>query len=640
MQFKHPEILWALLLLLIPIIVHLFQLRRFKKTPFTNVAMLQQVVSESRKSSTIKKWLLLLTRLLLLAALVIAFAQPFFAKGIALKEKETVIYLDDSFSMQAKTEGLTLLEKAVQDLAKTMPGNSKFSLFTNKETFTNVDFAAVQNSLLSLTHDSDQLSFDDIVLKANTLFSTRKDVVKNLIVISDFQKRMGELNTDSKEKMAIHLVALKPNSDKNVSIDSLFIGNSNSDQIELHTLISGLSEDESLPISIYNGSKLIAKTAAQYNADQLSSTIFSLPKNELIKGRVSIADNGLAYDNSFYFSIDERPKIKVLSIEGVEEDFLSRIYTDDEFEYSATTLANLNYSKIAPQNLVVLNGLESLPISLITVLQAFVKEGGHLVFIPSSKADLDTYNNLYTTLLPVKFLEPMVFGQRISKINFDNPIYANVFEKRVTNFDYPNVQSYYRVENKAATILSFANNEPFLVGNKQVEIFTAPLNSENSNFKNSPLIVPTFYNMALKSLKSADLYLQMGDDNVVDVATQVEKDNIVKLMHDESEFIPLQKSYTNKLRLYFQENPALDGIYAVVKGKDTLQHISFNFTRDESQLTYLDLDNIDVSSVQNTIPALFQSLNEDNTITQYWKWFVIFALVFVLMEILIQKFLA
>ncbi|NNK28782.1 MAG: hypothetical protein HKP06_11155, partial [Flavobacteriaceae bacterium] len=38
MQFKHPELLYALLLLLIPIIIHLFQLRRFKETPFTNVA--------------------------------------------------------------------------------------------------------------------------------------------------------------------------------------------------------------------------------------------------------------------------------------------------------------------------------------------------------------------------------------------------------------------------------------------------------------------------------------------------------------------------------------------------------------------------------------------------------------------------
>ena len=66
MQFKYPELLWALLLLLIPIFIHLFQLRRFKKTPFTNVKVLKsRVLAESRKSNTLKKWLLLLTRLLL-----------------------------------------------------------------------------------------------------------------------------------------------------------------------------------------------------------------------------------------------------------------------------------------------------------------------------------------------------------------------------------------------------------------------------------------------------------------------------------------------------------------------------------------------------------------------------------------------
>jgi hypothetical protein len=50
MQFKYPEILWGLLLLLIPILIHLFQLRRFKKTLFTNVKFLKLVVSEYFKT--------------------------------------------------------------------------------------------------------------------------------------------------------------------------------------------------------------------------------------------------------------------------------------------------------------------------------------------------------------------------------------------------------------------------------------------------------------------------------------------------------------------------------------------------------------------------------------------------------------
>ncbi|MCB0434262.1 MAG: BatA domain-containing protein, partial [Mangrovimonas sp.] len=77
MQFKHPELLYALFLLLIPIIVHLFQLRKFKKEAFTNVAFLKQVSIQTRKSSQLKKWLTLALRLLALGALIFAFAQPY-----------------------------------------------------------------------------------------------------------------------------------------------------------------------------------------------------------------------------------------------------------------------------------------------------------------------------------------------------------------------------------------------------------------------------------------------------------------------------------------------------------------------------------------------------------------------------------
>ena len=113
MQFKNPELLWALFLLLVPIIIHLFQLRRFKKTPFTNVKLLEKVVAESRKSSTLKKWLLLVTRLLLFTALIMAFVQPFFAAKTALSSKETVIYIDNSFSMEAKVANESLLNNCL-----------------------------------------------------------------------------------------------------------------------------------------------------------------------------------------------------------------------------------------------------------------------------------------------------------------------------------------------------------------------------------------------------------------------------------------------------------------------------------------------------------------------------------------------
>ena len=103
MHFKHPEILYFLFLLVIPILVHLFQLRRFKKEYFTNVRFLASLSIQTRKSSKLKKWLLLACRLLLLTFLIIAFAQPFFeSKDLKNASNEMYIILDNSFSMQAK----------------------------------------------------------------------------------------------------------------------------------------------------------------------------------------------------------------------------------------------------------------------------------------------------------------------------------------------------------------------------------------------------------------------------------------------------------------------------------------------------------------------------------------------------------
>ncbi|MBK6410933.1 MAG: BatA domain-containing protein [Flavobacteriales bacterium] len=61
----------------IPVIIHLFQLRRFKRIDFPNVRFLQEVTQQTRSRKKVRHWLVLLTRMLALACLVLAFAQPY-----------------------------------------------------------------------------------------------------------------------------------------------------------------------------------------------------------------------------------------------------------------------------------------------------------------------------------------------------------------------------------------------------------------------------------------------------------------------------------------------------------------------------------------------------------------------------------
>ena len=153
MQFKHPEFLYALFLLLIPIIVHLFQLRRFQTVDFTNVKFLKRVIMQTRKSSQLKKWLTLITRILLLTFLILAFARPYFSKNNNLnKEIEYVIYLDNSFSMSAKGNNGELLKRAAQDLIEKIPEQQRFTLFTNNSVFKDVTINDLKNELIEISY--------------------------------------------------------------------------------------------------------------------------------------------------------------------------------------------------------------------------------------------------------------------------------------------------------------------------------------------------------------------------------------------------------------------------------------------------------------------------------------------------------
>ena len=238
MLFKHPELLWALFLLLIPIFIHLFQLRRFKKTPFTNVKILQKVVAESRKSNSLKKWLLLLTRLLLLTALIVAFAQPIIPGKSALKSNEIVIYLDNSLSMQAKMGTGTLMENMVQGLLKSIPIESTFSLFTNDKLFKEVRIENIKNDLLSLPYSNNQLQLEEIYLKAKTLFSEDGDTRKDLVLVSDFQRRMYSPSKDSLSNVNRHLVKSTPENIDNVSIDTVYINSISSENLDIKSVLS------------------------------------------------------------------------------------------------------------------------------------------------------------------------------------------------------------------------------------------------------------------------------------------------------------------------------------------------------------------------------------------------------------------
>ena len=78
MHFLYPAFLFALLSLAIPVIIHLFNFRKYQKVYFSNVQFLKEVQEQQSYRRNLKERLILACRLLALTFLVLAFAKPYF----------------------------------------------------------------------------------------------------------------------------------------------------------------------------------------------------------------------------------------------------------------------------------------------------------------------------------------------------------------------------------------------------------------------------------------------------------------------------------------------------------------------------------------------------------------------------------
>ncbi|HQZ25829.1 MAG TPA: BatA and WFA domain-containing protein [Flavobacterium sp.] len=640
MQFKHPEILYFLFLLVIPILVHLFQLRRFKKEYFTNVRFLKKLSIQTRKSSKIKKWLLLATRLLLLTFIIIAFAQPFFkAKDTKNSNNEMYIVLDNSFSMQAKGQKGELLKRTVQELLENTPENQTFSLITNSETFWNTDIKSIRTELQNLKYSALPFQLESAMAK----IKSRKSVFnKDVVIITDAvgleSKQVKSIDSDFNTYFIIPEAEQK----NNASIDSVFIHQTLDDFYEIGLKLSAFGEkDKQIPVALYNQNKLIAKTLTKLETKE-KTIYFTIPKKDF-HGYVSITDNGLAYDNNLYFSISKPKKNNIISIGQPEKsNFLSRIYTNDEFNFNNFAIETLDYNALEKQNTIVLNELDEIPQALQTTLKSFVEKGGNLVLIPSAKTSTNNLNPFLKIFGNIQFKSLENKEKLVTKINFNHPLFSGVFENKINNFQYPKTKTSFGIAGSNPAVLYYEDQTAFLtsISNaiSSVYIFTAPINLENSNFQQSPLIVPVFYKMGINNQNNGVNAFTIDNNNPFLVDATLSKDEILKVKNDGETFIPVQQMLNDKVKLTFNDYPEQAGNFGIYNQNERLENISFNYNRIESDLDQANEDALSDYKTIDSIETVFDTLQTDRTDSQIWKWFVIFALLFLVTEMAIIRF--
>ncbi|NND89198.1 MAG: hypothetical protein HKM28_08155, partial [Flavobacteriaceae bacterium] len=371
---------------------------------------------------------------------------------------------------------------------------------------------------------------------------------------------------------------------------------------------------------------------------QQNTIRFDLKNPEEFRGKISIVDPTLLYDNDLFLTLNETQKIRVLSISDASNDFLRRLFNSEEFELTQQNSTNLNYNELPSQNFIILNEVEVIPPSLINALDVFIQGGGSLLIIPSNSADIIDYNELLGQLRIGSFTNKFEMEKKITQIGFAHPLFENVFEKRVVNFQYPKVNSFYTINSNASRALRFEDDQPFLLQQDKIYISTSAWNTDNSNFKSSPLIVPTLYNMAIQSLPLPELYYTIDQVSEIAMATQMGQDEILTLKAGENSFIPIQQTKENQVLIITDEEPSTADVYQVLKEDQILGNLAYNYDRSESALQYAQVDEWNGFEQYRSIPELFESIKAETSIQSFWKWFVIFALLFLLAEMLILKF--
>ncbi|MGZ3920234.1 MAG: BatA domain-containing protein, partial [Bacteroidia bacterium] len=230
MMFVYPTFLWALLAIAIPIIIHLFNFRRYKKVYFTNVKFLKELRHESKSKSRLKEILILAARCLAIASLVIAFCQPVaVTKNTKLNPGANAIsiYIDNSFSMEnVQKQGplLSIAQLRAKDIVKAYGNADKFQLITNdfegkhQRFYTKDD---ILNAIEEVKISPSVRQLSSVIKRQNEFLQSSGAPNKKIYAVSDAQRSTFDFETLKNDTtIKISLVPLSANQVNNVYVDS------------------------------------------------------------------------------------------------------------------------------------------------------------------------------------------------------------------------------------------------------------------------------------------------------------------------------------------------------------------------------------------------------------------------------------
>jgi hypothetical protein len=671
MSFIYPWFLWALLLLIVPIIIHLFYFRRYKTIYFTNVQFLKEVKEQTAARSRLKHLLTLAMRLLALAALVFAFAMPFVPDkndNVRAGGKDVSIFFDNSFSMSAETEDQRLIERArmrAEEIIAAYDNDDKIQIIT-------ADFEGRDQRLLSkedalsrvreikTTYASCNLS--KVLARQKAALQAGKNNYKDVYLISDFQENSSDLTPEEDTLYKVHLVPLQSIQNKNLTIDSAWFESPVPALNQANVLfvrISNLGDAEipnvRLTLTLDGQLRPEGTLRIPANGSIIDTINVTINNTGWHAAKINITDFPIEFDNDYFFSFNVAEKVEIMEInEGSPNSYLAAAFAQNPyFVLTPKPLGQLDYSQLGKYNMLILNELKSIPSGLVSELTTFVKNGGNVLVFPSPDAKLADYNALSNALAANEWGALTAQNKEVSVVNFDDFVFNDVFEIRKENLKLPTTSQNFRMLRKASeeTLLRYRDGTPFVSkhANERGHLYlcASPLGLGFSNFvQNGEIFVPMLYRMAISSAQARRIAYTIGKDNAVETINRSSVSEIVyKMSGDMGEFIPEQRAIGARVVLGINNQIQQAGLYKLYyTAGEILDQYAFNYDRRESDMRFLNPDKLaeltknSMTIIEGSTARDFTTLiSSQNKGTQLWKWCLIFSLIFLLIETLVLR---
>lgn len=673
MRFLSPGFLFALLTIAIPVIIHLFNFRKFKKVYFSNVRFLKNVQIQTSSGQQLKDRLILAMRILGLSFLVFAFARPYIPaedQKNVFQQEILSIYIDNSYSMEAVNKEGTLLDEAkrkAREIASVYSINDKFQLLTNDfygKSQRLLSFEEFQKAVDEVNISSANRTIDQIIIRQKEVSLKEPNSLKTIYLISDFQKNiLSEDSVPSDSTVKMRLVKLNSNSLPNVSIDSVWFGTAihkPGDSEKLIVRLRNNSDQEAVNIPVKLQINKIQKALTSMTIKSRGIETDTLSFSGLASGwqeaEIEITDFPVVFDDKFYFSFNVQPSISLLIINGGKEnDYLNSVYRSDLFFKVVNVAAgNINYSGLPKYPLIILNEVASISDGLSQQLNSYIQSGGSLIVFPdleNDQSDLTKFLGLTGTDIPLQVLNT---ENKVTTINLDHPVFQGVFENVPKQIDLPIAKKYLRYTsqntNNRQNLLEMQGKISFFseyrIGSGKIYLSAVPLNSETSNFARHSVFVPIMYQTALLSLRKQNLFFKLNLDQQIELPKiSLNSNQTLKLKNEKFETIPDLRQNENFSQLYIADQIKQAGNYKLLKNDSLIAVLSFNESGSESDMSYANNDqirelfpkqkieilNTDPGSILNAVKAIKQG-------TSLWKVCLILALFFFAAEILLIRF--